>query len=56
LTQLLLADLPAGLANDAQLYQLARAHMSGGEVVSSVCNESVPERGTVPGGAIRRVP
>lgn len=38
------------------LYNLGRARISTGEVISSVENESVPERGQVPGGAIHEIP
>ena len=37
---------------EEKLYQLARARLSTGEVITSVKNESVPDMGSVPGGPI----
>lgn len=38
------------------LYQLARARLSTGEIIHSVENKSVPGMGNVPGGPIRELP
>lgn len=43
--------LPPELFED-RFYTLARARLSTGQVVASVRNETVPERGTIPGGPI----
>ncbi len=47
--------LPPELSED-RLHTLARARLSTGLVVASVQNETVPERGTVPGGPISKKP
>jgi hypothetical protein len=41
---------------DENLYQLGRARISTGEVISSVKNESVPEKGQTPGGPVKDIP
>jgi len=50
-----LGELVARIESE-ELYRLGRVRLSTGTVVSSVRNDSVPARGSVAGGAIRRIP
>ena len=54
-TWIAVQSVPGELFLD-QLYNLARARMSTGEVVSSTRNDSVPASGAIPGGPISEPP